>query len=107
MDSMHNDGGDDKVYGMVQGETIDIRQRARSIDSCPRPKGESGKSDCKTAGGVYRNGLKAGSQCSLKTSAIDYELVIGHSGLSHALRFGRTPRKTRGVARGIGRDALL
>ena len=32
------------------------------------------------AAAVYRNGLKAGSQCSLKTSALCYELVIGHRG---------------------------
>ena len=62
MDGVHDDGGHDKMYGMVQGETVDMRRCARAI-SCPRPKGESGKSDCKTAGGVYRNGLKAGSQC--------------------------------------------
>ena len=43
MDGMHDDGGDDEMYGMVQGEAVDIRRRARAIDSCPRPKGESGK----------------------------------------------------------------
>ena len=65
MDGVHDDGGHDKMYGMVQGKAVDIRRSARAIQdhSCPRPKGESGKSDCKTAGGVYRNGLKAGSQC--------------------------------------------
>ena len=63
MDGMHDDGGDDEMYGMVQGEAVDRRRSAHAIGSCPRPKGESGKSDCKTAGGVYRNGLKAGSQC--------------------------------------------
>ena len=63
MDGVHDDGGHDKMYGMVQGEAVDGWRSARALDSCPRPKGESGKSDCKTAGGVYRNGLKAGSQC--------------------------------------------
>ena len=63
MDGMHDDGGDDEMYGMVQGEAVDGRRSARALDSCPRPKGESGKCYCKTAAAVYRNGLKAGSQC--------------------------------------------
>ena len=40
MDGMHDDGGHDKMYGMVQGETVDIRRRARAIQDHSLPTAE-------------------------------------------------------------------
>ena len=31
MDGVHDDGGHDKMYGMVQGEAVDGRRSARAI----------------------------------------------------------------------------